>query len=231
MLFDLVDTPGFDDPDPNMNDLHTLKEIANYAAGAWGVIYVHPITESRLTASARLNVEVLKAMCGEHFYPHVVICTTMWNNQPQGQMDKLDLRRDDLLLNKEPFGDLIRGRAKHKAFWEGSEDPCRDTLEHFASLHPRMAILRDMKEQSQDVHKTDAGKVLEKEDYRQKERARQTSNMVESVSEVDTECYREYAARGGQVESASGSERPGKSRKLKDGIVEYVLDRWASSKN
>ncbi|KAI7782509.1 hypothetical protein LA080_013144 [Diaporthe eres] len=163
---EIVDTPGFDDPDAQISDLSILKEIVGYASSVCGIIYVHPITETRLTGCSRFNIEVLKAMCGEEFYHRVIICTTMWNNQADQGLRSLEVRQEDLFRQNGPFGDLMYRGAKHMPFWDGREDAGLEILKHFASFsefYPRMAILSHLSQSKGNLHKTLAGEVVREE--------------------------------------------------------------------
>lgn len=40
---------------------------------------MHRINEQRFTGKDRTTCEIVKAMCGSHFFSHVVLCTSMWD--------------------------------------------------------------------------------------------------------------------------------------------------------
>jgi len=80
-----VDTPGFNDPAPTRTDLDIFLEIlvwframSPYCDLA-GILYVHDITAARNPASTETNLNMLKELCGEEFFPNVTILTTKWS--------------------------------------------------------------------------------------------------------------------------------------------------------
>ncbi|KAJ3575936.1 hypothetical protein NP233_g752 [Leucocoprinus birnbaumii] len=99
----LVDTPGFDDT--YKSDLEILDTISRWfcsAAGGTksknqsisGILYLHRITDMRLTGSIAKNFEMFRKLCGEEFYSRIVLVTTMW---PNGDLlDKNTAMRNEL---------------------------------------------------------------------------------------------------------------------------------------
>ncbi|KAL8823330.1 MAG: hypothetical protein Q9191_005953 [Dirinaria sp. TL-2023a] len=82
--FVLVDTPGFNDTHRSNGDI--LKQIAEwlnctYRQGAklTGIIYLHPIRETRMEGSALLNFRAFQRLCGEDNFEHIFLCTTFWD--------------------------------------------------------------------------------------------------------------------------------------------------------
>ena len=84
----LVDTPGLDDSRSEMDDAHILNQIAGWLVLASrqtpplklsGIIYLHPINEAggRMRSSAKNNLNMFQAMCGEEPLSSVVVATTM----------------------------------------------------------------------------------------------------------------------------------------------------------
>ena len=80
----LVDTPGFNDTRRTDGDI--LKRIAEwlnstYRQGAklTGIIYLHPIKETRMEGSALQNFRAFQRLCGEDNFEHIVLCTTFWD--------------------------------------------------------------------------------------------------------------------------------------------------------
>lgn len=80
----LIDTPGFDDT--NRSDTDILKDIAFYLSSIYskkvklaGIIYLHRITDVRMTGSSYKNLRMLEKLCGDGAMSKVVLVTTMWN--------------------------------------------------------------------------------------------------------------------------------------------------------
>ncbi|KAK6541518.1 hypothetical protein TWF694_007325 [Orbilia ellipsospora] len=79
-----VDTPGFSDT--YLSDTEVLEMIADYLAAAYtkdvklnGIIYIHPISENRMTNPATKNLEMFRKLTGEKNLKNVVLTTSMWD--------------------------------------------------------------------------------------------------------------------------------------------------------
>ena len=79
----LVDTPGFDDTTRSGTDV--LMQLANwlqktYEAGyrLSGLLYLHPITKTRMTGSDMRSLKVFTKLVG-HALPKIVLVTTQWD--------------------------------------------------------------------------------------------------------------------------------------------------------
>ncbi|KAI8626398.1 P-loop containing nucleoside triphosphate hydrolase protein [Xylariaceae sp. FL1651] len=79
-----VDTPGFSDT--NLSDSEVLQLIADYLATAYkndmklsGIIYLHPISDTRVTHHATKNLQMFQKLTGEKNLKNVVLATSMWD--------------------------------------------------------------------------------------------------------------------------------------------------------
>lgn len=100
----LIDTPGFDDTE--LKDSDVLIRIAGYLKGdvrLSGILYLHPITATRVGGAAARNLEMFQSLIGKNNMGNVKLITTMWN--------KVDPQQGQLRLN-----DLLR------VFWAGMID-------------------------------------------------------------------------------------------------------------
>ncbi|KAF2972989.1 hypothetical protein GQX73_g669 [Xylaria multiplex] len=187
--FELIDTPGFDDP--KRNDFEILKDIIGFLDGVSGVIYCHRINETRLIMDSKLNLDIIKAMCGKRFHSRVVVCSTMWDTlsedlTPQ-QLEKHRERMEQLLSTG--FRSLMESGAKYMEFRADQPNACLDILKSFSSqrLPPRLAILEQLS-QMRSVQETDSGKVLEEEHRRRAEEGKlsnQSSSRARDVEHKD----------------------------------------------
>ncbi|KAF9054850.1 hypothetical protein BJ165DRAFT_1523324 [Panaeolus papilionaceus] len=79
----LVDTPGFSDPKISEVEIISmviqwLKEIGRYTVGR--VLFLTPITETRLSGTRRRTIEMLKALLTPHAdIGATIVVTTMWD--------------------------------------------------------------------------------------------------------------------------------------------------------
>ena len=98
----LVDTPGFDDT--TRSDAEILEEIVRFLCAQYelgiplkGIIYMHRITDNRMSGSAQRYFEMFMRLCGDHNLENVVLLTTMWGelkDEATGLQRDRELRRD-----------------------------------------------------------------------------------------------------------------------------------------
>jgi GTP-binding protein EngB required for normal cell division len=110
----LIDTPGFNDE--NRSDVDIFQEIL-----AWfecmtpycdlaGILYVHDITPPRFDGAAKLNLEMLQALCGEEFYMNVTVVTTKWGILSESAIKQAAKRQKQ--FESGPWKDLIAGGTR-----------------------------------------------------------------------------------------------------------------------
>jgi hypothetical protein len=114
----LVDTPGFNDT--NRPDVETLRILAAYLAASYangvrihGLIFLHPISDNRMTGSSLRTIEMMKGICGFDSYHNSAIATTMWPREPDpAEKVLLEHRNAELLSDHRFFGDMVARGAK-----------------------------------------------------------------------------------------------------------------------
>ncbi|EWC45606.1 hypothetical protein DRE_05167 [Drechslerella stenobrocha 248] len=81
-----IDTPGFCDSDVNISDAKVLELIAEYLNTAYnkdqklnGIIYLHPISETRMKGPAVKNLSLFQKLVGDDNLKNVVFITSMWS--------------------------------------------------------------------------------------------------------------------------------------------------------
>ncbi|PPR03432.1 hypothetical protein CVT24_012701 [Panaeolus cyanescens] len=81
----LVDTPGFDDT--NKTDVEILKMIGKWLERTYnadiklsGILYLHRITDNRMSGSPHRNLRMFGQLCGDQASRNVILITTMWDN-------------------------------------------------------------------------------------------------------------------------------------------------------
>ncbi|KAJ3561874.1 hypothetical protein NP233_g9929 [Leucocoprinus birnbaumii] len=113
----LVDTPGFDDT--CKSDFETLEIISQWLLSAAeatrtksqtvsGILYLHRITDIRMTGSITKNFEMFQKLCGEDFYSRVILVTTMWpsgNFEDKKMQEELEFREHE--LNKDYWAPML----------------------------------------------------------------------------------------------------------------------------
>jgi len=95
-----VDTPGFDDP--YKSDTEILGMVANWLVRRYKgngyfstIIYLHRITDNRMSGSLLKNLQIFTNLCGRKAMPNVIIATTMWGeiNEAHGARREEELKR------------------------------------------------------------------------------------------------------------------------------------------
>ncbi len=56
-----------------------LAQLYRMKVAIAGIIYLHRITDNRLSGTAVKSLRILAKLCGEHGYPHVILATSMWD--------------------------------------------------------------------------------------------------------------------------------------------------------
>lgn len=111
----LVDTPGFDDT--TRSDAEILERIVQFLCTQYelgiplkGIIYMHRITDNRMSGSAQRYFEMFMRLCGDHNLENVVLLTTMWGeikDEGKGLQRERELRRE-FWTEMEKNGSTIR---------------------------------------------------------------------------------------------------------------------------
>jgi hypothetical protein len=112
--FILVDTPGFNDTYRDENAI--LREIADwmtktYASGKLlnGLVYLHPINNTRIEGSALINLRVFRKLCGADCFEHVFLCSTFWDVTEEATGVS---REKELCESPELWGQMKREGAR-----------------------------------------------------------------------------------------------------------------------
>ena len=157
----LVDTPGFDDT--NRSDIELLREIADWASATYkknqllsGIVYLHPITHTRMEGSAMNNLRIFQSLCGQEVLENVLLTTTQWANvdPAEGQA------REDNLRDEGLWGGLIRKGATVQRFNGTRESGLELIRKLMLNTRKPLHIQDQIAEQHMTLLETDAGKVL-----------------------------------------------------------------------
>ena len=111
----LVDTPGFDDG--QRTEAEILQEVSNFFAATYkmhiklaGIIYLHRISDNRMSKSMFKNLRMMKKLCGEDCYSKIVLATTMWDTMAN-DMPKAIQNEAQLAETHDWWGDLLEAGA------------------------------------------------------------------------------------------------------------------------
>ncbi|KAI5921236.1 P-loop containing nucleoside triphosphate hydrolase protein [Camillea tinctor] len=121
-----VDTPGFSDT--TLSDSEVLGLIAEYLATAYkndiklsGIIYLHPISDTRVTHHTTKNLQMFQKLTGEKNLKNVMLVTSMWDKVAEAE----GLAREQELKDKFWRLMLVAYKAKSARHDGSSESALR----------------------------------------------------------------------------------------------------------
>ena len=164
-----VDTPGFSDT--YLSDTDVLTMIAEYLEAAYtqniklsGIIYLHPISDIRVTHHATKNLEMFRKLTGEDNLKNVVLATTMWDKVTPGEGDKRELQL------KQKFWKLLLAFDAKSARYYGTADSALDIARGFIKNKPfYLQLQQEMGKDNKLLRDTAAGREIMAELERMKE--------------------------------------------------------------
>ncbi|KAF8064882.1 P-loop containing nucleoside triphosphate hydrolase protein [Lyophyllum atratum] len=157
----VVDTPGFDDT--NQDDREILRRIAVWLAQSYdadmtlaGVIYLHEITLTRMTGTARKNLDMFDKLCGPNAGPNIILATTKWNEVKK----KVGARREKELRATQ-WKEMI-GHGSRMSRFEDSQKSAKAIIKLILKREPVdvAQIQRELVENDTLLSDTEAGRTL-----------------------------------------------------------------------
>lgn len=175
----MIDTPGFDDTQcPDLDILRFIVKCVQDVGPLSAVIYLHRIIDKRVTGNARLNFHVLQSLCGAHFFPRVLLATTMWETLPEAALHKASLTENELLQTF--WKEMDEGGARY--FRYHRTPSCRNAMLAALSKQPEPLNLAVELEllRGAALEYTGAGSVLTAElRHRERKRRRDEEDEIE----------------------------------------------------
>ena len=185
----LVDTPGFNDTERSDTDILAL--LADWMKGSYnedmllsGIIYLHSISEVRMTNSIVTNLRMFRKLCGDENLKNVMLATTKWGITPLK-----DAERRDRELHSESgyWGPMIRNKSLIRRF-EDSAASAQALIEELLQQGTKFVptIQREIMVQGKKLSDTDAGAFLDdalntlKEQHR-----RERDALIEEVKRAE----------------------------------------------
>ena len=123
-----------------------------------GIVYLHEISQDRITGTARKNLTLFKKLCGEGAVNYVVLATTKWNrlgSKTIGRQREIELRDifwKNMLLNGSSMSRFDDTR-------ESAQKIVRDILIN-RSTDVTLRIQEELVDLKKYLPQTDAGKTL-----------------------------------------------------------------------
>ncbi|KAL9040600.1 MAG: hypothetical protein Q9214_004423 [Letrouitia sp. 1 TL-2023] len=188
----LLDTPGFNDT--YRDDADVLREIADWLATNYveghqltAILYLHRITDVRITGSARRNLRVFKKLIGDFALSNVVLVTTMWDGIEQA----IGVERErELVSNSLFWGDMVRAGSTVARF-DKTRECAYNIIRLRLKTHTRiLTIQEEMVDDKTTLAETGAGKEVLAEMTKlkfehQKEMSQLRSDMKEALDKHD----------------------------------------------
>jgi hypothetical protein len=191
----LIDTPGFDDT--NRSDVQVLQDVAHWLSKSFengirlsGLIFIHRISDPRLSGSARRNLLMFKKLCGEKVYQSVVLATSMWSKITP---DEGIAREKELVETKDWWGHMYE-KGSRVFRLANTKESCIQVVGYILSLH--MTITLDIQDeiinQHRDIDETSAAHELNAEILRERkmhkaELETMRAQMEDAIAEHDEE--------------------------------------------
>lgn len=215
----VVDTPGFDDTEKPAGEV--LAEITSFLAAQHsvgmplrGVLYLHKISDNRMTGSSMKYLRLLKSLVGDDALQNVIFVTTMWNKLRDE--DKVEaLRREQELIND--FWEPMVQKGAFLAPFDGTRGSAFSLVYQLSGKDSVVLnVQRELVDQELSVLETGAG-----------------TNLLHQLEE-DVRTYRQEAmALESQIEEERKKVPQNKDeiRRLKDtkARVDEILAKFQSS--
>jgi hypothetical protein len=157
----LVDSPGFDSgvkPDISLLEefVQFLKKMALDGITLSGILYLHRITDIRMSGSAMRNMDLLRVLCGDHFLDHVTLVTTMWDSVH----DRVGQDREQELQSTFWRETLVKGAAYNRHY--GNQETADNIINRYLDDRlVRTGVKSSIEQEAVDSHRplqeTDAG--------------------------------------------------------------------------
>jgi len=208
MIVSLVDTPGFNDLErPDMEVLGSIVEYLRKErqGNIVGIIYMHRITDKRILGSSRMNLRMLQALCGEHFFQNVVLATTMWGTVPKKILPDLETREAELNGSTVFWADMLERGSKYSRY-ENTIVSAREIigtcLERINA--PTLNIVLEIR-RGLSLEDTSAGRILTEELRKREEKRRQ--ELLEEEAEEKQYLQQKKAEKEAEIKLMGKSLR------------------------
>ena len=160
----LIDTPGFDDT--NRSDSDVLKDLAYWLGLSYekkkirlsGLIYLHPITHTRMAGTPFKNLRTFKKLVGSGSMSSVALVSTMWSASTGSEEEDRDNKLRD---TPQYWGDMIREGAlpfRHTGDRASSISIIRPLLGKEPTV---LNLQKELVDKKMDLNRTKAGQEVD----------------------------------------------------------------------
>ncbi|KAJ5893682.1 hypothetical protein N7495_005373 [Penicillium taxi] len=178
----LVDTPGFNDN--YRSDFEIFSEISFILSQIYrrgmkiaGILYLHRISDNRVSRSALRNFKLLESMCGLDAAPRMFLVSTMW--------DSIQVDNHEAILREsrlEVLGAVFEHGSQAKR-WHGDEWSALSIVDALISLgggYKSLLIQRELVDEGKPLNETTAGLELMSEYVTAEEELSQEMRLLQS---------------------------------------------------
>ncbi|KAI8723146.1 AIG1-type G domain-containing protein [Fusarium sp. LHS14.1] len=159
----VVDTPGFDDTNRPQGEI--LTEITEFLATQHalgvplrGVLYLHKITDNRMTGSSLTYLNLLRSLVGEDALGNVILVTSMWNRLRDDDHDRA-IRREQELIDK--YWGPMQKKGSYVSQFDGTTESAFGLVYQLAGKDSVVLnVQREIMDQDESVLGTSAGEGL-----------------------------------------------------------------------
>lgn len=224
-----VDTPGFSDT--YLSDTEVLEMIADYLAAAYtkdvklnGIIYLHPISDKRVTHHATKNLEMFRKLTGEKNLKNVILATSMWDlvSPEEGAKRERELR--------EKFWKVLMTFEAKSVKYSGTTDSAISIAQMLMDNKPfYLQLQEEMGKGNKALKDTSAGRAIMQELVKMKEshqrELKEMREMIERTQEEKNEAAlkaleEHYLGMIGDMEKTMRDER-----RMNDEAVRGLTER------
>ncbi|KAG8790762.1 hypothetical protein FRC17_008857, partial [Serendipita sp. 399] len=154
-----LDTPGFDDTTMTHADILTIiisALLTTYKGGIKlaGLIYLHRISDNRMTLTERKTIDIFKAICGPDALHSVILATSMWDEVGDsiGSSREAELRTTFWESMISSGSRLMRFMHTSESAWE--------MIDQLNGNKPSLQIQVEMVDERKSLPQTAAGNTL-----------------------------------------------------------------------
>ena len=201
-----------------------------------GIIYMYPITYTRMTGSSLRSLKMFQKLIGDTAVVNLACVTTMWGHVEES----LGARREkELIQSEESMGYWVRkGACVYR--YDGSEAGSKAILKNLLQQSNQkfsLSIQRELVDQRLSLSKTEAGKVVHEqllkiEAMHAKEMADLRQQLSEALSKSDTqlaETLRIHEASS--VQQRQHAQSQVETLRSQDSVIEALQRRHEEAMN
>ncbi|KAH7002414.1 P-loop containing nucleoside triphosphate hydrolase protein [Ilyonectria destructans] len=236
----LVDTPGFDDT--SHSDTEILKEVAFFLSQIYrndvklaGIIYLHRITDNRVSGTALKNLNMFKQLCGDEAFGHVILATSMWDTL-DATLSETGVSREKELTTRTEFWGTMHKSGSQVVRWLGNEESAQGIIAKIIEVHDRsgkamLKIQDELVNKNLTLDETAAGQEVQREilvaKARLQEEIKQLRSEHEKMMRQSNETLAEELASQQQVFEMQLDEANEARETLKISLQSFMEEKTA----